>query len=378
MLLPGFGEEGQRRLLASHALIVGCGALGTVIADALCRAGVGTLTIVDRDVVEWTNLQRQTLFDEADAREGGGGAPKAVAAARRLAKINSGVRILPVVADFSPGNAEMLLKGEHPDQLGALDQNSPPTGQAQVVLDGTDNLLTRYLLNDLAVRRGVPYVYGGAVGTTGMQATILPGTTACLRCVFEEPPTTPIATCDTAGVLGPVAGVVANAQATDALKVLIGRLDLLSGTILEFDTWLNRRRRISIADARREDCPCCGKGGGRFEFLDGSRWNDATLLCGGDPATPSQGGGVQIMPAGNTHAGAAGARLDLAVLRARLTPHGDFSLTPFMLRGVLRDERADDGAAPLHLTAFRDGRIIVRGTSNPARARGIYAKYIGI
>jgi adenylyltransferase/sulfurtransferase len=342
MLLPDFGEEGQRRLLASRALLVGCGALGCTIADLLVRAGVGTVTIVDRDIVDLTNLQRQTLYTEADVAEG---LPKAEAARRRLAAVNSAVTIRAAVADFTATNARAIMTEARPD----------------VLLDGTDNFETRYLLNDLAVSSGVPYVYGGAVASHGMQMTIRPGVTACLRCLFEEPmPPGTTQTCDTAGVLGPVVTIVAACQAVDVLKLLAGHPEQLSGTLLDFDAWRNDRRRLELAGPR-SDCPCCGQR--RFEFLDGSRGSGAAHLCGQDAVQVSS-------PATN-------GRMDLAALVERLRPHGKFSLLgSFLVRGELTAERGR-GGAPLHLTVFADGRAIVRGTDRPDLARSVYARYVG-
>lgn len=358
MLLPGVGPEGQARLARAHAAIVGCGALGCAAADHLARAGVGCLTLVDRDVVEWTNLQRQTLFSEADARDA---LPKAHAARRRLAEVNSGARLRDVVADLTPANAARLL-GLHPAD--------PEVPTPQVLIDGTDNFETRYLLNDLAVRYGTPLVYGGVVAARGMESTFLPrplpspsgdiGPTACLRCMFEDPPPLGSApTCDTAGVLGPAVAIVAAVQAADALKILLGRPDLLSPTILDIDLWSNSRRRLTLQ--RRPDCPCCGRG--RFDFLD--RAPDAdTALCGQDA--------VQIAaPAAVPHT-------LLGDLADRLRPHGAVErLGAMLVRTRLEHERADDGARPIHLTVFADGRAIVKGTTRPARARAVYARYVG-
>ena len=348
MLLPDFGEEGQRRLSASHALLVGCGALGCAIADHVVRAGVGTLTIVDRDVVELTNLQRQVLFDERDAAEG---VPKAEAARRRLAAINSAVEVGAIVADFSPANAERIVS----------DVSAP----VSVLLDGTDNFETRYLINDLAVKRGLPYVYGGAVGTHGMQMTVIPGRTACLRCVFEEmPPPGTAATCDTVGVLGPAVAIVAACQAADAIKLMLGRPDLVAPTLLEFDLWRNERRRLDLSSiGPRAECPCCGQtGGGRFEFLEGRHTGLVVSLCGQ--------GAVQVSPP-------ATARVDLEALAARLRPHGAFTANRFLLRGTLDRERSGAGGS-ITLTVFPDGRAIVKGTETPEAARSIYAKYVGV
>lgn len=341
MLLPGIGEDGQRRLLASHAAVVGCGALGTVAAELLVRAGVGRVTLIDRDIVEWTNLQRQTLFEEADARDG---TPKAVAAAARLGRINSGVRIEAHVADFNSGNAERLLE---------LDVRGGSAARPGVLIDGTDNFQTRYLLNDVAVKHGVAYVYGGAVGTHGMQMTVLPRVSACLRCVFPEAPAPgSMPTCDTAGVLASATGIVANVQAAEAIKLLLGRQDLIAPTLLEFDLWQNRRRRIDLSSARDPGCPCCVQG--RFEHLEAAAAGTVTL-CG----TAS----VQVLPAG-------AGMVALDVLEERLRPHGETSRTRHLLRAQLKSEGAE-------LTVFRDGRAIVKGTSDPARARALYARFVG-
>ncbi|MFM9994215.1 MAG: ThiF family adenylyltransferase [Phycisphaerales bacterium] len=346
MLLPGVGEEGQRRLLASHAMLVGCGALGCVIADHLVRAGVGTITIVDRDVVELTNLQRQMLYDERDATEG---LPKAEAARRRLVRINSSIAIHAVVADMAPDIAEAILRAPSPSLL----------------VDGTDNFETRYLLNDLAVKHNLPFVYGGAVGTRGMQLTVIPGRTPCLRCVFPEPPqpgSTP--TCDTAGVLAPAVGIVAACQATDAIKLMLGRADLIEPTLLEFDLWTTRRRRIDLSGhPRGGDCPCCGRRD--FAYLDGRHASAAVMLCGR--------GATQIAPA----AGANGQIVDLRALASRLSPHGTFGVTEYLLRGTLERERTPGGEA-VSLTVFPDGRAIIRGAPTPEAARTIYARYVGV
>lgn len=346
-LLPGFGEAGQARLGAGHALIVGCGALGTVSADMLVRAGVGTVTIVDRDIVEWTNLQRQTLFTETDAREG---LPKAEAARRRLEQVNSEVRIRAIVADFNPQTASRLM----------TDDGAAPG----VIVDGTDNFETRYLLNDLAVKHNLPYAYGGAVGTRGMSMTIVPGRTSCLRCIFEEPPS-PGAdeTCDTAGVLAPAAAIVASCQTADAIKVLLGREDLLSGTLLEFDIWNNQRRRIDVSSPVA-GCPCCGMK--RFAYLDGQRGSGVASLCGRDA--------VQVRPG----SGRDGDSIDLARLHERLSRHGRFEVTPFLVRGMLERERAsDNGGEGVQVTVFADGRALFHGIQEESRARALYARYIG-
>ena len=360
MLLPGFGETGQQRLREAHTLIVGCGALGSAIADSLCRAGIGELTIVDRDVVEWTNLQRQSLFDENDVKKG---IPKAEAAKARLKQVNSHVTINAIVADFNASNAERFAQ------------------DADIIMDGLDNFETRYLLNDLAVARGMPYVYGGAVGTTGMAMTILPhgsharpdqqseitwsddDTTACLRCIFPEAPppgTTP--TCDTIGVLGPLVNMIAAHQSTAALKILTGNIDALDRSLLSVDLWNNTIRQFNVNRASDEQCVCCGQR--RFEYLSGEVRGASTALCGRNA--------VQITPAGGEHTGT----LDLPALVKRLNGHGEFTSNRFLLRGTLTQEQGDNNGS-IELTVFPDGRAIVKGTDEPDRARNIYDKYVG-
>jgi adenylyltransferase/sulfurtransferase len=337
MLLPDIGEDGQRRLAAGRALVVGVGALGCGIADQLARAGVGSLTLLDRDLVDWTNLQRQTLFDEEDAKQA---LPKAEAARARLSRVNSQIEVRSLVRDLTAASAEATLAEVRP----------------HVIVDGTDNFETRYLLNDLSVKHGIPFVYGGAVATRGMAATFVPGRGPCLRCLFEEAPepgTTP--TCDTAGVLGAAVMIVSSCQAVDAIKVLLGRLDLVSQTLLDFDAWnLASRRRLDISKSRRADCQCCVQR--KFEFLD-SAASDSAHLCGQNA--------VQVSPPRP-------ASVDLDALAARLRPHGQVTVNRLFARCVM----AGDGG-PLELTIFPDGRAIVRGTTKPEAARSVYAKFVG-
>jgi len=347
MLIPGWGEAGQSRLAASHVAIVGMGALGCTIADLLTRAGVGTLTIIDRDVVELTNLQRQTLYTESDANAG---IPKVQAALNRMLAIDSGITVHAHAADLTAHNIRNLI----------------PTS-VQAIVDGTDNFTTRYLLNDLCVERGTPLCYGGVIATRGMQATLMPGrspsTGACLRCLFEDPPpagSTP--TCDTAGVLGPVVAIVAAAQAADTLKILLGQSEALSCSLLEFDIWQNQRRRLDLSAARRTDCPCCGTSG-RGEFLDGTTGSeDAPHLCGQNA--------VQI-PGGQGQKG-----LNLESLSQRLASHGRVTGSALFIR-VQCEQRPHGWSEDPILTVFRDGRAIVKGTSDPVQARTLYAQLIG-
>ena len=337
-LLPQVGSAGQAKLAASRVLLIGCGALGSVIAEQLARAGVGFLRIVDRDVVEWTNLQRQVLFDESDASEG---APKAVAAGRRLGQINSQVQVEAVVTDAHSGNLETLA---------GVEGKGPPV---DLILDGTDNVETRYLVNDLAVKHGIPWVYGACVGTDGRVLPVIPGRTACLRCVFPEPPAgSDLPTCDTAGVLGPVAGVVASMQAVAAIQLLTGGGDALRPALWAGDLWAGRTR--SVAVERRPDCPACGRR--EFAFLSRPA-GQSTTLCGRHS--------VQVRPA------AGDVRLDLAAAARKLSSAGEVQHTPFLVRCRLR------GEAGIELTVFADGRMIVSGTTDGSSARSFYARYVG-
>ena len=352
MLLPGFGEEGQRKLSASTALVLGCGALGTVIADMLARAGVGHLVIVDRDFIEITNLQRQVLFDEQDVADA---IPKAEAAKRKIARINSQVQVTAIVDDVNYRNIAKYAAG------------------ADILVDGVDNFETRYLANDWAVKHGIPYIYGGAVGTVGASFAILPHTrdgdapwetlseskaTPCLRCIFEQaPPPGLNPTCETVGVIGPVVSIIANFEVAETLKVLTGNLDRVCPTMLNVDLWTNTIMQLKVARAwEAGDCPCCKHR--RFEYLDGKAGSSATTLCGRDA--------VQL-----THK-QFDTRLDFDEIAARLRRHGNVTANSFMIRADITDS-----GKPYELTLFTDGRAIVKGTGKEDVARSVYAKYIG-
>ena len=338
-LLPGFGPAGQQALARAHVMVVGCGALGSFAIDQLARAGVGTLTLVDRDVVELTNLQRQTLFVESHVHEG---TPKAVAAAERVRLIDSTLRTHPVVEHFDSDNALELLAG------------------VDLVLDGLDNFPSRFLLNDACISAGVPWIHGGAVATTGTSMTILPGVSPCLRCLVPElpaPGTTP--TCDTAGVLAPVVGTVASHQVAEGLKLLVGARDALDHSLVSWDLWTNRTTRVPINEARSPECPCCVQR--RFDFLD-STVPTAVSLCGRNA--------VQIMPEFPSDG------IDLQELADRLSDHGEFQVVSGLLKGTLSDRSASTDH-PVELTVFPDGRAIVGGDSKVEFARGIYARYVG-
>lgn len=330
ILFDGIGAEGQRRLLGSRAVIIGCGALGTAQAEALTRAGVGRLRIVDRDFVEASNLQRQTMFTEQDARER---LPKAAACVNHLAQINSEIETEAFVADVNHTNAERLIEG------------------CDVVLDGTDNFATRYLINDACIKHEMNWIYGAAVGSYGVTMTIRPRVSPCLRCIFEEPPPAASApTCDTAGVIMPIISVVAAVQVSEALKLLIGQTESLHGALMQFDVWRNEWRRIKLGQPN-PDCRTCVKR--EFKMLEAEATDFTSVLCGRDA--------VQVSPR-------RAASIDLRVLAERLRPTGEVQVNPYLLRLQAGD---------YELTVFQDGRAIIRGTDDIATARSLYAKYIG-
>jgi molybdopterin/thiamine biosynthesis adenylyltransferase len=329
-LFSGLGATGQRMLGESSVVIIGCGAMGSALANNLVRAGVGRVRLVDRDFVELNNLQRQTLYEERDATEA---TPKAAAAARRLRAVNSEVIIEDLVTDFNADNAEELLDG------------------MDLALDGTDNFETRYLLNDVCVKLGKPWIYSGVIAAHGVSMTILPGETACLRCVFPDRPlpgTTP--TCDTAGVLNGIVAAIGGISATEALKALTGS-DRLARGLLWLDLWENVSERMEVA--RQADCVACGKHD--YEFLDAALDDDTATLCGRNA--------VQVRPAGDR------AQLDLVALATRLEPLGEVSRNEFLLRATL---------GGYELTIFPDARAIIKGTADPSVARTVYARYIGM
>ncbi len=353
VLLRGIGDEGQLRLLDSTVLLLGCGALGSVVANLLARAGVGHLVIVDRDVVEESNLQRQLLFDESDAAAG---LPKAEAARRRIADINSDVRVRAVVDNIDHGTIARYGSG------------------VDLMVDGLDNLETRYLANDFAVQRGIPYVYGGAVGSVGLVFPVLPHhagdvpwrsaagpdySTPCFRCLFAEaPPPGTTATCDTTGVFGSLITIIAGFQVTEALKILTGNFEKLNRKLTHIDVWNNEICQFDVANTRDDiDCPCCK--GGRFDYLEGAAGSAAAVLCGRDA--------VQLRPR------LPSAAIDFAALASRLEQHASVTANEFLLRAQLTD-----GASPYEITLFPNGRAIIKGTQTPDVARGIYSKYIGI
>lgn len=329
ILFPGIGPEGQRLLAEARVAIVGCGATGTCVASLLARAGVGNLLIIDRDYVEPSNLQRQTLFDEADAAES---LPKAVAAARKIAAFNSEVQVTAEVADLTPENAESLLSQT---DLG-------------VILDATDNFETRYLINDLAVKSGKPWIYAAAVAAYAVTMNIIPGETACLSCIFPAPPEGTVETCDTAGILNSAVNWVGSIQATEAIKFLVGARDKLRRTLLSLDLWTNDAAEVA-ASRPRADCQTCG----RHEFLHlaGQRRPQITL-CGRNS--------VQIHEHDRP--------VNFTEMSARLQSHGLVKHNDFVLK-FWRE--------PYEMTLFPDGRAIIKGTNDTAVARSLYARFIG-
>lgn len=327
ILFAGIGEAGQEALLGSRAAIVGCGALGSFQAAALARAGVGHLTIVDRDYIEASNLHRQWLFEEADAAEG---LPKAAAAQRRIAAINSGIAVRGVVADLTASNVEDLL------------------GDARLILDGTDNFDTRYLINDFAVSRGIPWIYGAAVGSYGLTMPVIPGVTACLRCVYPEQPGGMQPTCETAGVLNAIISTVASLQVADALKILSGNARLVRPRITTVDVWDGGIRQIA-APERDAECPTCGRR--EFQYLERTALPPVSL-CGRNA--------VQIRDRERP--------IDLLELESRLRPLGEVRANEYALRFRI---------PPFELTVFPDGRAIVKGTADTGVARSLYARYVG-
>ncbi|HKR29345.1 MAG TPA: ThiF family adenylyltransferase [Terriglobales bacterium] len=326
ILFAPIGPEGQDRLAKSKAAVVGCGAIGASTCTLLARAGVGTLRIIDRDYVEPSNLQRQLLFDEEDARQS---TPKAEAAARKISQINAEVKVEAHVNDLTPQSLSLLE-------------------DIDLILDCTDNFETRYLINDFAVKSQLPWIYAAAVGSYAVTMNILPGETACLSCLFPEPPRGTFATCDTAGVLNSAATLVASVQVAEALKILVGAQAQLRRTLLSIDVWTNDRSEISAATPR-EGCKVCGQK--IFEHLEGKARPQITL-CGRNS--------VQIHERERP--------VDFPEMSSRLSAHGQVRYNDLVLK-FWRDA--------YEMTLFRDGRAIIKGTSDPAVARSLYARFVG-
>ncbi len=326
-LFSGIGEEGQKRLGNSCVVIIGCGALGTIIATSLVRAGVGKVRIIDRDFIEYHNLQRQVLFDEDDVRDG---LPKAIAAERHLKRVNSLVQVEGIVADVNYINIEGFI------------------GDADLVLDGLDNLETRFLINDACLKHKIPWVYGGAISSSGMTMSIIPGQTPCLRCFSASPPSGILLTCDTAGVIGPAPFIIGSLESVEAMKILVGAEAEVNRDLISIDVWKGTFIHFKIS--HHPDCPACH---GKYEFLEGRYGMKTTSLCGQNA--------VQILnPEAN--------QLSLQELAARLQPVGQVTYNEFMLRFTVDNHE---------MVVFPDGRAILRNTTDESLARGLYAKYIG-
>ena len=332
-LFNKIGEAGQRKLIESKITIIGCGALGTVLVNTLARAGVGFIRIVDRDFIEFNNLQRQVLFDEDDIKEN---LPKAVAAERKVKKINSEIQIEAIVSDVNFTNIEGFIK------------------DADLVLDGTDNFETRFLINDACVKLNKPWIYGAVIGSHGLTMNVIPGKTACLRCVFESaPPPELTPTCDTAGIIAPASMVIASLEATEAIKFLTGNLGDLNSSLYSYDVWTRKSQSFKLEGLRdAADCPTCKQR--KFEFLTGESAPKTTSLCGRNA--------VQVTRSDKI-------KLDFKHLASRFESMGEAKYNPFMFQAKV------DG---YEFTVFPDGRAIIKGTNDPAQAKTIYAKYIGV
>jgi molybdopterin-synthase adenylyltransferase len=328
-VIPEIGIEGQKKINNSCVLIIGCGALGTVIASALVRAGVGRVKIVDRDFIEFHNLQRQILFNEDDVRQN---LPKAVAAERHLKEVNSEIIVEGIVSDVTYANIEDLVRG------------------ADVILDGTDNLETRFLINDVSLKLKIPWIYGGAIDSTGMTMTIIPYETPCFRCLIPgEVYGTKGLTCETAGVLSPAPWIIASLQAVEAIKILVGS-DRINRDLVELDIWMNRFNQLKF-NGRRSDCSACGQN--KFEFLDGKFSTRTTQLCGQNS--------VQVSAPGKMS-------LSFETLAEHLRSAGKVEYNEFMLRFFVDNKE---------MLIFRDGRAIVKDTNDEGYAKALYTKYVG-
>jgi adenylyltransferase/sulfurtransferase len=338
MLFAGIGPDGQQRLADSRILLVGCGALGCVLADAMVRAGVGHVRIADRDFVELSNLQRQVLFSEQDVADH---LPKAIAAERRLRQVNSEVTIEPVVVDVDYSCIGQLTEG------------------VSLILDGTDNFEIRYLINDLSLETGIPWIFTGCTGSAGQVMPVFPNQSACLRCLIPSPPPPgSTETCDTAGVIGPAINVVASMQAAIALRILVGQGDQVERRLSIVDVWTGSFRSIDVSRLREAGtCPACQNG--ERLWLHGNQKSASTILCGRNA--------VQITPGEKV-------RLSLKELAARLESAGTVTSNAFLVRVTVLEKA---GKNPVELTIFPDGRAIIRGTDDPAVARSLYSRYIG-
>jgi molybdopterin/thiamine biosynthesis adenylyltransferase len=332
-LFSPIGIDGQQQIIQSRIAIVGMGALGTALANHMARAGVGYIRIIDRDFVEWSNLQRQMLFDEADAEAS---APKAIAAAKQLQRINSSIEIEPHIIDLNSTNAAQLLAG------------------VDLILDGSDNFLVRFLINDVSIKLGIPWIYGGAVSSRGMSMTIIPKHSPCLRCMFGHAPQQGTGeTCDTAGVIGPIIHLIASYQAAEALKLLVGDNKSLNRHMVQIDLWHNQYASIDLSKAKKNDCPACAKG--HYEYLDAVLQGETIQsLCGRNA--------VQIHPIVDQN-------INLSVWTHKWEKLGKVESTPFLIKLHL-DKTT-------RLVLFPDGRVIIQGIDDLTIAKNLYSRYIG-
>lgn len=329
ILFHGIGSEGQQKIANSKVLVVGMGALGTVIANSLCRAGVGYLRLVDRDYVELSNLQRQTIYDEQDVENN---LPKAAAAVRHLQKVNSEIVLEPVVSDVNSGNIEYLIDG------------------MDLILDGTDNFETRFLINDACIKHNIPWIYGGAIGSTGMSMNIIPGKTACFRCLVSEPRTPSSSpTCSSMGVLGMLTGIIGCLESAEALKILIGSSKICTNLCV-VDIWENTINYINIP--KSPECPTCGQG--CYDFLNSMKGSYTSSLCGRDS--------IQVIPSkmGN---------MDFPALSNKLSPLGSVKYNQYILNFAVNN---------IEITLFKDGRAIIKNVKDEGAAKSVYSEYIGL
>jgi molybdopterin/thiamine biosynthesis adenylyltransferase len=332
-LFSPIGDQGQTKLKKARVVVVGMGALGTVLSNHMVRAGVGYVRIIDRDFVEWSNLQRQMLFEESDAENF---APKALAAADRLRQINSLVEIEPHVTDLNPTNALSLL------------------GDVDLILDGTDNFSVRFLINDVSMHLNIPWIYGGAVGSRGVSMSIIPQQTPCFRCMFGEAPLQGSGeTCDTIGVIGPIIHLIASHQAAEALKLLVADTEHLNYNLVHYDLWLNQHSSIDVRKAIKNNCPACRMG--QFDYLNAEIQGETIqTLCGRNA--------IQIHPIAASH-------YNLETWADKWKSLGEVHLSPFLLKLRLNSS--------ITLVLFPDGRVLVQGTDDVTEAKRLYSRYIG-
>lgn len=324
------GEEGQSKLLKSSVLLIGCGGLGSTTATILVRAGIGKIRIVDRDFVEISNLQRQILFDEDDISFN---IPKAVLAEKKLAKVNRDVKIEGIVADFNPSNADSFAEG------------------IDLIIDGLDNMEGRFLINDLSVKKGIPWIYGTCLSTYGMTFNIIPEKTPCLRCIYENFESRSL-TCETVGIISPIAVLIASIQSAEAMKILMGKENEVRNDLLFIDLWKNEFERIPISHLKKKDCPACGKK--KFEFLDGKNISSTVSICGSES--------IQVNPPTKTS-------LDLEKILESLKNYGTVFFNEYLVRLLYQN---------YEITIFKDGRAIIKGTSDPSIAKSLYSKFVGM